>query len=101
MRKLLGTTKETGKEVVKNAKNAVRHDNLYEKRKLLEKAMSVADPDLKELYRTFREVSNDIFKTYLPIISDKYYPISLEGPYKHDDRIRLLKIDKWVTMRTR
>lgn len=97
MRKLLGTTKETGKEVVKNAKNAVRHDNLYEKRKLLEKAMSVADPDLKELYRTFREVSNDIFKTYLPIISDKYYPISLEGPYKHDDRIRLLKIDKWVT----
>lgn len=90
-------TKETAKEVVHNMKNAVRHDNLYENRELFEQAMLKDDPSSKELYQTFHKVSNDVFKTYLPIISDKYSPLRLEEPYSHENRIRLLKIDKWVT----
>lgn len=90
---------ETAKEVRKNLGNALRQDNLYKSREFLEQEMLKADPKSNDfkIYQTFRMVSNNIFKTYLPIISDKYYPISLEGPYSHKDQIRLLKIDKWVT----
>ncbi|OPZ93365.1 MAG: AAA-like domain protein [Firmicutes bacterium ADurb.Bin419] len=85
------------KEVRQNIKNAVSNENLSEKRELVEQGMLDADPELKDLYQMFRTVSNDIFRTYLPIISDKYYPVPLEGPYSHESQIKILKVDKWVT----
>lgn len=57
----------------------------------------ISEEKLNELQLEIKKISNDVFKSYLPVISEKYTPESCSEGFSHMNQLRWLKINKWVS----
>lgn len=57
----------------------------------------MSEEKMQELQLNIERIACDVFKSYLPQITEKYYPAEVDHDFSYKNQLRFLRITKWVS----